>query len=112
MKDPLAVWTPAIAPSGLTVYRGKVYPQWDGDVFAGALRIDGQPNPGALLRIDLDDSGNVLGQERIDLGAARVRDVRTGPDGKLYVVLTDTANFRDRGQRNGRIVRLDPAQTP
>jgi glucose/arabinose dehydrogenase len=108
MRDPLAVWVPAIAPSGLTVYRGKAYPQWEGDVFAGGLRIDGRPNPGALFRIDLDENGKVLGQERIDVGAARVRDVRSGPDGKLYLILTDTENYRDRGQKNGRIVRLDP----
>jgi aldose sugar dehydrogenase len=109
MKDPLVAWVPAIAPSGLELYRGKIYPQWHGDLFAGGLRVAGRPNPGALFRIDLDDNGQVLGQERIDVGAARVRDVRTGPDGKLYLILTDTENYRDRGQRNGRIVRLDRA---
>jgi glucose/arabinose dehydrogenase len=109
-EDPLAAWVPAIAPSGLEVYRGTVYPGWDGDLFAGGLRVAGRPNAGALFRVDLDEGGAVVGQERIDLGPVRVRDIETGPDGKLYVLTTATENYRDAGQRNGRLVRLDPAQ--
>ena len=108
MVDPLAVWTPAIAPSGLAVYAGDVYPAWHGDLFVGALRINGNPNPGALLRLDLDDAGAIQGQERIDLGQVRVRDVRQGPDGYLYVLTTATAGFRDPGQVNGVLWRLEP----
>lgn len=108
MVDPLVAWAPAIAPSGLTVYRGTRYPGWDGDVFAGGLRLVGRPNAGALIRIDLDETGRVLGQQRIDFGPVRVRDVRTGPDGQLYVLTTAIDNFRDRGQRNGRLLRIIP----
>lgn len=108
MEDPLIAWTPSIAPSGLEIYQGDRYPGWKGDLFAGGLRLAGRPNPGALFRIDLDADGKVAGQERIDMGAARVRDVETGPDGLLYVILTDVENYRDRGQKNGRLVRLDP----
>jgi glucose/arabinose dehydrogenase len=108
MKDPLIAWTPGIAPSGLEIYRGDRYAGWNGDLFAGGLRVAGRPNPGALFRIDLDDAGNVIGQERIDMGPVRVRFVKTGPDGLLYVLTTATENYRDRGERNGKLVRLDP----
>jgi glucose/arabinose dehydrogenase len=107
MIDPIAVWTPAIAPSGLALYRGNKYPNWNGDLFAGGLRINN--GNGALIRLDLDDDGKVLGQERIDFGAVRVRDVQVGPDGYLYVITTATRNFRDKGERNGQIWRLMPA---
>ena len=108
MIDPIAVWSPAIAPSGLAFYRGTKYPDWDGDLLAGGLRLSS--GNGALVRVDLDAAGKVLGQQRIDLGAVRVRDVRVGPDGYIYVVTTATRNFRDKGQRNGQIWRLQPTR--
>jgi glucose/arabinose dehydrogenase len=107
LVDPLAVWTPAIAPSGLAVVVSNKYLGWDGDVLAGGLRLD--QGRGALIRVDLDKSGKVIGQERIDLGDVRVRDVRQGPDGYIYVLTTAMRNFRDKGQRNGQLVRLVPA---
>ncbi len=107
MVDPVAVWSPAIAPSGLTVVRSNKYRGWDGDVLAGGLRLD--QGRGALIRVDLDKAGKVLGQERIDLGDVRVRDVRQGPDGYIYVLTTAMRNFRDKGQRNGQLLRLLPA---
>lgn len=108
MSDPLLVWDPAIAPSGLSVWRGTAYPGWDGDLFSGGLRVAGRPNPGALFRVDLDAGGAVIGQERIDLGAVRVRDVHTGPDGLLWVIVTGIDNSSTRGDRSGRVVRLVP----
>jgi len=108
LVDPLAVWTPAIAPSGLAVYSGDIYPAWRGDLFVGALRIDGAPRTGALLRLDLDEGGALIGQERIDLGTVRVRDVRQGPDGHLYLLTTATQGFRDPGSRTGVLWRLEP----
>lgn len=106
MEDPKVAWTPGIAPGGIAVYRGTAYPGWDGDLFATGLRVNGRPNAGALFRVDLEGE-TVRGQERIDMGAVRVRDVEQGPDGKLYVLVTDIENYRDRGQRNGRLVRLE-----
>lgn len=106
MVDPLAVWSPAIAPSGLAVVRSTQYRGWDGDLLAGGLRLD--QGRGALIRVDLDKAGKVVGQERIDLGDVRVRDVRQGPDGYIYVLTTAMRNFRDKGQRNGQLVRLVP----
>jgi aldose sugar dehydrogenase len=94
MEDPQAVWTPAIAPSGLTTYNGKRFPQWQKNLFAGGLIEQ------AVRRIELDPNGKVFKQESISIGA-RVRDVRQGPDGLLYV-LTD--------EPDGQIVRIEPAQ--
>jgi glucose/arabinose dehydrogenase len=93
MVDPLVVWTPAIAPSGLAVYRGDRYPQWQGQLFAGGLVSQD------VRRIELDANGNVINETPIDIGQ-RVRDVRQGPDGLLYI-LTDEAN--------GRLIRLEPS---
>ena len=90
MTDPLVVWTPAHAPSGLLFYTGEEFPQWKGDLFSGALKQK------EVRRIDLDTDGNVVGQESLPIGA-RVRDVRQGPDGAIYV-LTD--------ERDGRLLRI------
>ncbi|MEM8504384.1 MAG: PQQ-dependent sugar dehydrogenase [Cyanobacteria bacterium P01_D01_bin.1] len=93
MADPLVVWTPSIAPSGLAVYQGDQFPQWQGDLFAGGLVSQ------SIQHIQLDESGTVLSQTLIDIGQ-RVRDVAQGPDGFIYV-LTD--------ESNGRLVRLEPS---
>lgn len=92
MVDPKLVWINAIAPSGLTIYRGDRVADWQGNLFAGGLVAQ------EVRRITLDQSGNVSNQEAIAIGQ-RVRDVRQGPDGLLYV-LTDADN--------GRLIRLEP----
>ncbi len=94
MVDPKIVWTPAIAPSGLAVYNGEVFPQWQGNLFAGGLVSKD------LRRIETDTSGNVAEVERINIGQ-RVRDIRQGSDGLLYL-LTD--------EFNGQLMRLEPLQ--
>ena len=91
MADPQLVWTPSKAPSGLTFYTGDVYPQWKGDLFSGALKF------GQIRHIDLDGE-RILGEEKLTLGK-RVRDVRQGPDGYLYV-LTD--------EDDGALLRIVP----
>ncbi|MEO0647802.1 MAG: PQQ-dependent sugar dehydrogenase [Cyanobacteria bacterium J06650_10] len=92
MIDPLVVWTPSIAPSGLMVYRGDRIPQWQGDLFAGGLVSK------SIQHIKLDDSGTVLSQTPINIGQ-RVRDVAQGPDGLVYI-LTD--------EPNGHLMQLKP----
>lgn len=92
MVDPLIVWTPAIAPSGLLVYQGEPFAQWQGDLFAGGLVSQD------IRHIELDESGAVVNETPIPIGQ-RVRDVRQGPDGLIYV-LTD--------EPNGRLIRLEP----
>jgi len=94
MAQPLHLWTPSIAPSGMAFYGGDAFPRWRGDLFVGALR--GQ----MLVRLRLEGE-QVIGEERLLAGVlGRIRDVREGPDGRLYL-LTDA--------RNGALVRLDPA---
>ena len=95
MIDPKVVWTPATAPSGLAFYTGDRFPAWTGDLFAGGLVSQD------VRRIDLDANGKVLGQQQIQIGQ-RVRDVRQGPDGLLYILTDDS---------NGRLVRLEPTNS-
>jgi aldose sugar dehydrogenase len=94
MEQPVYYWDPVIAPSGMTFYTGEAFPGWQGSLLIGSLR------PGLLVRLTLAD-GRVTGEERYlgDLGE-RIRDVRQGPDGRLYL-LTDS--------RDGRILRVLPA---
>lgn len=95
MEQPVKYWTPSIAPSGLAFYTGKLFPNWDGSLFTGALAGK------MLVRLSL--AGNaVTGEERLlqDLNE-RIRDVRQGPDGALWL-LTDNAA--------GRILRVAPAK--
>ena len=92
MVDPVAVWMTAIAPSGLLVYSGKHFEQWRGDLLVGGLKSQD------IRRIDLNEAGQVVGQSALRIGQ-RVRDVRQGPDGLLYV-LTD--------ESDGSLIRLEP----
>jgi glucose/arabinose dehydrogenase len=94
MEQPVVYWVPSIAPSGMAFYKGDLFPEWQGDLFVGALA--GRH----LRRLELDGD-RVTGQEELlsDLGE-RIRDVETGPDGHLYL-LTDASD--------GRLLRLEPA---
>ena len=92
MEQPLMHWTPSIAPSGMAFYSGSAFPAWKGNLLVGALR--GQ----ALHRLELDGE-KVVHEERLLQGVARIRDVRVGPDGLVYL-LTD--------ERAGRLLRLEP----
>jgi aldose sugar dehydrogenase len=80
VPDPKVAWTPSIAPSGLAFYTGDRYPGWTGDLFAGSLKF------GQIRHIHLD-AARVVSEQKMTIGR-RVRDVRQGPDGYLYV-LTD-----------------------
>ncbi|MGD9867700.1 MAG: PQQ-dependent sugar dehydrogenase [Hyphomicrobiales bacterium] len=93
VEPPLLHWTPSIAPSGMAFYDGNAFPQWKGDLFVGALKDR------HLRRVDLEGS-EVVGQELLlaELGK-RIRDVRAGPDGYLYV-LTD--------EPDGELIRIEP----
>lgn len=95
MAQPVHYWVPtSIAPSGMAFYQGERFPRWQGDLFIGALRDR------MLVRLRLDGE-KVVREERLLEGAiGRVRDVRVGPDGLLYL-LTD--------EGNGRLVRLEPS---
>jgi glucose/arabinose dehydrogenase len=91
MVDPKLVWTPAIAPSGLLLYRGNIFPNWQGNLFAGGLVSK------SVVRIKIEGNKTIV-QETIPVGQ-RVRDVRQGKDGFIYI-LTD--------EQAGQLIRLEP----
>lgn len=98
MAQPLHHWTPSIAPSGMTLYRGEAFPEWVGDIFVTSLVFR------KVVRLDMDgtkvsDTEDVFAE--ID---ARIRDVRTGPDGLIYI-LSETA-----GDESGKIWRALPVK--
>ncbi|WP_084362408.1 PQQ-dependent sugar dehydrogenase [Caldimonas taiwanensis] len=83
MEDPLRVWEPrSVAPSGMVFYTGDRYPQWKGHLFIGTLREQ------ALIRLELDGTRVVREERLLTQLRERIRDVRQGPDGWLYI-LTD-----------------------
>lgn len=90
-QDPKIVWTPSQAPSGLMVYTGDAFPEWQGDLFSGGL-------VGEQVRRIILDGETIVGEEKIPIGR-RVRDVKQGPDGYIYVL---TAHD------DGELVRIVP----
>ena len=100
MELPAILWVPSIAPSGLAFYDGDRFPDWKGNLFAGSLRFGGLPRTGHLERIVLTEAGEELRREWLLAELRqRVRDVRQGPDGLLYV-LTDADD--------GALLRIEP----
>ncbi|HEU4828192.1 MAG TPA: PQQ-dependent sugar dehydrogenase [Gemmatimonadales bacterium] len=96
MEQPVYYWDPVIAPSGMTFYTGDAFPGWKGNILIGSL------GTGSLVRLVLEN-GRVTVEERYRVdGGARVRDVRQGPDGFVYVV-TDADD--------GKIIRIKPGPT-
>lgn len=91
--DPMLHWTPSIAPAGMALVQGDKYPKWQGNLMVAALKAR------ELRRVTIDSETIEQQSLLTDLGE-RIRDVRTGPDGYLYV-LTDNSN--------GRILKLIPA---
>jgi len=92
IEPPVHYWDPSIAPSGMVFYTGDRYPQWKGNLFVGALVQK------HLARL-VFDGDKVVEEEKLFEGYARIRDVRQGPDGYLYILT-------DEGAPNGRVVRV------
>jgi aldose sugar dehydrogenase len=101
IEPPLIVWLPSIAPTGLTFYTAERFPAWKGNLFVGSARRGEVPRTGGLERVVLNDKLEELRRETLltDLHQ-RIRDVRQGPDGLLYV-LTD--------EDDGALLRIEPA---
>ncbi len=94
MEQPLHYWVPSIAPSGMAFYTGDKFPRWRGDLFVGALRDE------MLVRLRLDGE-KIVQEERLLRGVlGRIRDVRSGPDGFLYLL---------NDEPRGVLARLEPA---
>lgn len=94
MEQPVYYWDPSIAPSGMAFYTGDKFPKWRGNLFVGALKFR------LLVRLVLDGEKVVAEERMLEALGDRIRDVRQGPDGYLYL-LTDSSD--------GRVLRLQPA---
>jgi glucose/arabinose dehydrogenase len=102
-EPPLVYWVPSIAVSGMTFYTGDKLTKWKGDVFVGSLRTGEIPGTGHLERILFNEKMEELRRESLLVELRqRIRDVRQGPDGFLYV-LTD--------EKDGAVLRIEPAAT-
>ncbi|MBC7792810.1 MAG: PQQ-dependent sugar dehydrogenase [Clostridia bacterium] len=95
MEQPVHYWDPSIAPSGLAFYTGDAIPEWRGSALIGSMKFS------RLVRLALDGN-RIVGEERLLADVdERIRDVRQGPDGLVYL-LTDADD--------GRILRIEPAR--
>jgi glucose/arabinose dehydrogenase len=84
LEQPLYYWDPSIAPGAVAIYRGKMFPEWNGDFLVAALKFQ------LLSRMQRDDSGAFVAEERIFDGAyGRMRDIVVAPDGALLIVTDD-----------------------
>jgi glucose/arabinose dehydrogenase len=95
MEQPQWYWVPSIAPSGMAFYTGDLFPAWKGNIFIGALKFE------LLVRLE-HDGDKITKEERLLQGLhERIRDVRMGPDGALWLLTDNPA---------GRILRVTPAK--
>lgn len=94
MEQPAFVWTPSIAPSGLAFYEGDAFPDWQGDMLVGALKFE------LLVRLTMDGQRIVKEERMLEGELGRIRDVRVGPDGLVYLLNDEEA---------GGVYRLEPA---
>ena len=101
IEQPLVFWVPSIAVSGMTVYTGDRFPNWKNNVFVGSMRMGEIPGTGHLERIVFNDKTEELRREILLTELhQRIREVRQGPDGLLYL-LTD--------EDPGALLRIEPA---
>ena len=100
-EQPLVVWIPSIALSGMTIYTGDKFPAWKGNIFVGGMRQGEIPGTGRLDRVVFNAKMEELRRESLLTELhQRIRDVRQGPDGLLYV-LTE--------EEDGALLRIEPA---
>lgn len=93
LEQPVYFWTPSIAPSGLLFYTGDLFPEWKSSVFVGAMAGK------RLIRLELDGERVVAEEALLVERGKRIRDVRQGPDGALYVLTAEA---------EGELLRLTP----
>lgn len=102
IEQPLLLWIPSIAPTGMTFYTGDRLPAWKGNLFVGSARRGEIPQTGGLERIVVNEKLEELRRERLLTELhQRIRDVRQGPDGLLYVI-TD--------EDDGAVLRIEPSR--
>ncbi|MDR6757750.1 glucose/arabinose dehydrogenase [Mycoplana sp. BE70] len=91
-EQPAYYWDPSIAPGAIAVYRGAMFPEWDGNLLVAALKYQ------MLVRLERDETGAIVGEERMFDGSfGRLRDVKVAPDGAV-LILTD--------EDNGQLLRI------
>jgi len=102
MEDPFLHWTPSIAISGMTFYTGDRFPQWKNNLFVGGLQYGRIPGTGQMHRVVFNEKWEEIRREAffIDL-RQRIRNVKQGPDGLLYVLTDET---------DGAVLKLEPAR--
>ena len=100
MEQPTLFWVPSITTSGLTFYTGDRFPSWKGNLFVGSMTVGRVPRTGHLERIAFNDKGEQRRESLLTDLRQRIRDVRQGPDGLLYV-LTD--------EDQGAMLKIEPA---
>lgn len=93
MEQPVHYWVPSIAPSGMVFYSGNGFPEWKNNLFVGSLKF------GQLVRLVIEDNKVVHEERMINNALGRIRDVRQGPDGGLYLLTDDNS---------GRLIKLVP----
>jgi glucose/arabinose dehydrogenase len=90
MEDPIVVWLPSIGVTGMTFYTGDQFPHWKRNLFVGGLREGGIPGTGQIQRIVFNDRWEELRREPLLMELKqRIRDIRQGPDGFLYVLTAE-----------------------
>jgi aldose sugar dehydrogenase len=100
MEDPIVVWLPSIGVTGMTFYTGERFPHWKRNLFVGGLREGGIPGTGQIQRIIFNERWEELRREPILMDLKqRIRDVRQGPDGLLYVLTAE---------EDGALLRIEP----
>jgi len=100
MEDPIVVWLPSIAVTGMTFYTGERFPHWKRNLFVGGLREGGIPGTGQIQRIVFNERWEELRREPMLMELKqRIRDVRQGPDGLLYVLTAE---------EDGALLRIEP----
>jgi glucose/arabinose dehydrogenase len=101
LEAPYVYWVPSIAISGLAFYTGDRFPAWKGNVFVGAMFAGRTRGTGHLQRIVINEAGRPINREPLLTELRqRIRDVRQGPDGLLYVLTDEDA---------GMVLRIEPA---
>jgi glucose/arabinose dehydrogenase len=103
MIPPLVFWVPSIAVTGMTFYQGDVFTGWTRNAFVGGLREGEVPRTGQLQRIEFNERWEEIRRETLlrELPNQRIRDVREGPDGLLYVLTAESPD--------GAVLRIEPA---
>ena len=102
MENPRVFWVPSISPSGLAFYTGDKFPAWKGSLFVGSL------NAKQLQRLSFGQPGQAERRESLLTPLdVRIRDIRQGPDGNLYVATEKEASGEDL---DGTVLRIEPAE--